>query len=117
MRALWVAAAVAAAVCCVGVDAQAQSYPSRTITLVVPFPPGGGVDALARIVAERLTGVLKQNVVVENRVGAGGNLGTRAVAKAEPTATPCCSAIPAQSRSTPPSTPMPVTTRARISRR
>src|SRR5215217_1067304 len=84
MRALWVAAAVAAAVCCVGVDAQAQSYPSRTITLVVPFPPGGGVDALARIVAERLTGVLKQNVVVENRVGAGGNLGTRAVAKAEP---------------------------------
>src|SRR5215212_8785666 len=84
MRALWVAAAVAAAVCCVGVDAQAQSYPSRTITLVVPFPPGGGVDALARIVAERLTGALKQNVVVENRVGAGGNLGTRAVAKAEP---------------------------------
>ena len=84
MRALWVAAALAAAVCCVGVDAQAQSYPSRTITLVVPFPPGGGVDALARIVAERLTGVLKQNVVVENRVGAGGNLGTRAVAKAEP---------------------------------
>ena len=84
MRALWVAAALAAAVCCVGVDAQAQSYPSRTITLVVPFPPGGGVDALARIVAERLTGALNQNVVVENRVGAGGNLGTRAVAKAEP---------------------------------
>ena len=84
MRALFVAAAWAAALCCFGANAQAQTYPSRTITLVVPFPPGGGVDALARIVAERLTTALKQSVVVENRVGAGGNLGTRAVAKAEP---------------------------------
>ena len=84
MRALSVAAAWAAALCCFGVSAQAQNYPSRTTTLVVPFPPGGGVDALARIVAERLTAALKQSVIVENRVGAGGNLGTRAVAKAEP---------------------------------
>ena len=84
MRTLLVAAALAAAVLCVGADAQAQTYPARTITLVVPFPPAGGVDALARIVAERLTVALKQSVVVENRVGAGGNLGTRAVAKAEP---------------------------------
>src|SRR3954465_1700954 len=84
MRALLMAAAWAAALCCFGAKAQAQTYPSRTITLVVPFPPGGGVDALARIVAERLTAALKQSVVVENRVGAGGNLGTRAVAKAEP---------------------------------
>jgi tripartite-type tricarboxylate transporter receptor subunit TctC len=84
MRALLMAAAWAAAVCCVGASAEAQTYPSRTVTLVVPFPPGGGVDALARIVAERLTAALKQTVVVENRVGAGGNLGTRAVAKAEP---------------------------------
>src|SRR5712671_1173647 len=64
--------------------ATAQSYPSRTISLVVPYPPGGGVDALARIVAERLSAALKQTVVVDNRAGAGGNLGTRAVAKAEP---------------------------------
>jgi tripartite-type tricarboxylate transporter receptor subunit TctC len=84
MRAPLMAAAWAAALCCFGANAQAQTYPSRPVTLVVPFPPGGGVDALARIVAERLTGALKQNVLVENRVGAGGNLGTRAVAKAEP---------------------------------
>src|SRR4051812_6125963 len=62
----------------------AQSYPTRTISLVVPYPPGGGVDALARIVADRLSAALKQSVVVDNRAGAGGNLGTRAVAKAEP---------------------------------
>src|SRR4029077_11680960 len=62
----------------------AQSYPSRTISLVVPYPPGGGVDALARIVADRLSVALKASVVVDNRAGAGGNIGTRAVAKAEP---------------------------------
>jgi tripartite-type tricarboxylate transporter receptor subunit TctC len=64
--------------------APAQTYPTRTITLIVPYPPGGGVDALARIVADRLSAALKQTVVVENRAGAGGNLGTRTVAKAEP---------------------------------
>src|SRR5947209_10712971 len=64
--------------------ALAQTYPARTITLVVPYPPGGGVDALARIVAEKLSVALKHTVVVDNRAGAGGNLGTRAVAKAEP---------------------------------
>src|SRR5213078_2135481 len=80
-------------------SARAQAYPVRTITLVVPFPPGGGVDALARIVAEKLSIALKHTVVVDNRAGAGGNLGTRAVAKAEPTATRSCSATPAPSRS------------------
>jgi tripartite-type tricarboxylate transporter receptor subunit TctC len=68
----------------VGGPAYAQSYPSRTVTLVVPFPPGGGVDALARILAERLSVSLKQSVVVENRTGGGGTVGTRQVAKAEP---------------------------------
>src|SRR5947209_970103 len=69
-----------------GVDnaALAQTYPARTIALVVPYPHGGGVDALARIVAEKLSAALKHTVVVDNRAGAGGNLGTRAVAKAEP---------------------------------
>jgi tripartite-type tricarboxylate transporter receptor subunit TctC len=84
MRMLLMPAALALAMLSMGDETFAQTYPTRTITLVVPFPPGGGVDALARIVAERLTGALKQNVVVENRVGAGGNLGTRAVAKGEP---------------------------------
>src|SRR6266850_3568574 len=59
----------------------AQSYPSRPITLVVPFPAGGGNDALARLVAEKMTKTLGQQVVVENRGGAGGTLATRAVAK------------------------------------
>jgi tripartite-type tricarboxylate transporter receptor subunit TctC len=59
----------------------AQTYPSRTITLVVPFPAGGGNDALARLVAERMSKTLGQQVVVENRGGAGGTVATRAVAK------------------------------------
>jgi tripartite-type tricarboxylate transporter receptor subunit TctC len=62
----------------------AQDYPNRPITIVVPYPPGGGVDAMARVVAEKLSVALKSQVVVDNRGGAGGNLGTRAVAKAEP---------------------------------
>jgi tripartite-type tricarboxylate transporter receptor subunit TctC len=60
---------------------QAQTYPSRTITLVVPFPAGGGNDALARLVAERMSRTLGQQVVVENRGGAGGTIATRAVGK------------------------------------
>lgn len=64
--------------------AVADDYPSRSITLVVPYPAGGGVDAMARVVAEKLTVALKQNVVVENRGGGGGNIGTRAVARAAP---------------------------------
>src|ERR1700704_4725053 len=64
--------------------ASAQSYPTRPITLVVPFPAGGGNDALARLVAERMSKALGQQVVVENRGGAGGTVATRAVAKAPP---------------------------------
>jgi tripartite-type tricarboxylate transporter receptor subunit TctC len=64
--------------------APAQDYPARPITLVVPFPAGGGNDALARIVAEKMSKPLGQQVVVENRAGAGGTIGTRAVAKAAP---------------------------------
>lgn len=78
------AVVLAVAVVALTAPAAAQSYPSRTVTLVVPFPPGGGVDALARIVAEKLSSALKQSVVVENRTGGGGTVGTRAVAKAEP---------------------------------
>lgn len=64
--------------------AHAQEYPSRPITLIVPFPPGGGVDAMARIVAEKMSAAFGQQVVVDNRGGGGGNIGTRAVAKAAP---------------------------------
>jgi tripartite-type tricarboxylate transporter receptor subunit TctC len=64
--------------------AAAQDYPNRTVTLVVPFPPGGGNDAMARLIADRLTAGLGQTVVVDNRGGAGGIVGTRSAAKAAP---------------------------------
>jgi tripartite-type tricarboxylate transporter receptor subunit TctC len=64
--------------------AVAQDYPSRPITLIVPYPPGGGVDSMARIVADKISAALGQQVIVDNRGGAGGNLGTRAVARAAP---------------------------------
>ena len=64
--------------------ASAQSYPDRVIRLVVPFAPGQGADAAARIVAEQVSQNLAQPVVIENRPGAGGNIGADAVAKARP---------------------------------
>ena len=62
----------------------AQNFPSRTITIVVPFPAGGPIDFAARIVGQNLSASLKQAVIVENRAGVAGNLGTEAVAKAVP---------------------------------
>lgn len=59
-------------------------YPNRTITLVVPFPPGGVTDIAGREVARNLTKYLNQPVVVENKVGAGGNIGTQYVARSKP---------------------------------
>ncbi len=63
--------------------ASAQAFPSRPIRIVVPFPPGGAVDITGRLLAERLPAILGQPAVVENRGGAGGNLGADLVAKAE----------------------------------
>ena len=65
-------------------NVQAQDYPTRPITLVVPFPPGGGNDAMARIVGDKLGEALGQRLVVENKGGAGGVLGTTSVARAAP---------------------------------
>jgi len=59
-------------------------WPNRPVTLVVPFVPGGSSDILARLVGERLSGVFGQQVIIENRAGAGGSIGTEAVARAAP---------------------------------
>ncbi len=64
--------------------ALAQPYPNRPVTMVVPFPPGGSVDAVARQVAAAMGPYLGQNVVVENKAGAGGTIGSGMVAKAPP---------------------------------
>jgi tripartite-type tricarboxylate transporter receptor subunit TctC len=65
--------------------ANAQSnYPDKPIRFVVPYPPGGGTDVIARIVQVRLQAALGQNVLIENKGGAGGSLGTDVVAKAAP---------------------------------
>src|SRR3954470_12118176 len=65
-------------------SAYAQDYPTRTVSLVVPYPPGGGVDAMARIVADKLSAALGQQVIVDNRGGGSGVVGTRAVIKSAP---------------------------------
>jgi tripartite-type tricarboxylate transporter receptor subunit TctC len=74
----------AAAAACATIPAHAQDYPSRPITLVVPYAAGGGNDVMARIVAEKMSRSLGQQVVIDNRAGAGGALATRQVAKAAP---------------------------------
>ncbi|MGV3571429.1 MAG: Bug family tripartite tricarboxylate transporter substrate binding protein [Ramlibacter sp.] len=80
----WIATAgLMASIGCTGVHAQ-DGYPARPVTLIVPFPAGGVTDVVARELANRLTTSLGQPVVVENRAGASGNIGTQAVARAAP---------------------------------
>ena len=83
MRRLLAAIAIAASFAFVE-NAQAQTYPSRPVTIVVPFPAGGPTDALARVLAERMKGALGQSVIVENPTGAAGTIGTGRVARAAP---------------------------------
>jgi tripartite-type tricarboxylate transporter receptor subunit TctC len=77
-------AAAFAALVPVAAFAQAQSYPSRPIKVIVPFAPGGGVDAIARIVGQEMSKGLGQPIVVEHRTGAAGIIGITAAAKADP---------------------------------
>src|SRR4051812_12158493 len=64
--------------------AQAQSYPTRAITMIVPYPAGGPSDTLARVITERMKTALGQSVIIENVTGAGGSIGTGRVARAAP---------------------------------
>ena len=74
--------------------AKAQSWPDRPLRLIVPYPPGGAVDLAGRLIAEGLRDRLGQPVVVENRPGAGGNIGVAAAAKAAPDGyTLCATAV------------------------
>ena len=65
-------------------SAHAQSYPNKPITLIVPFPPGGPTDLVARVLAQTMSGQMGQQIIVDNRGGANGNIGSAAVAKAAP---------------------------------
>ena len=79
---------VLAAGCCLLPVAQAQDaaakYPSRSVTVVIPFPPGGTLDTVGRMLAQKLGEQTGQTFVVENRAGAGGVIGGQAVARANP---------------------------------
>ena len=79
VRALVVCAAIVGAA--YAADVPAQGYPNRPIKVVVPYPPGGGTDVVARIVTQKMATVLDATIVVDNRAGAGGNIGTEVVAR------------------------------------
>ena len=80
----WITGLLAALATLSAVPAPAQNYPSRPVTLIVPFPPGGSTSIVARIIADKLAETLGTQVVVDNRAGAGGTIGTRAVARSAP---------------------------------
>jgi tripartite-type tricarboxylate transporter receptor subunit TctC len=77
-------AAVALVAVAAGSIATAQNYPARPVTMIVPFPPGGATDAIARILNERFRAALGQTVIIENIGGAGGSIGTHRVVRAAP---------------------------------
>jgi len=77
-------ALAAAMLCAQPAPLAAQDYPARPITMIVPYPAGGGVDLMGRLVGQRLSLALGQQVVIENRGGAGGMIGTRDAARAAP---------------------------------
>jgi tripartite-type tricarboxylate transporter receptor subunit TctC len=84
MRSMIVAAIAGAFAAVAATGAAAQTYPNRPVTLVVPFPPGGSTGIVARVIAEKMSEVLGQSVVIDNRPGAGGLTGGRSVAKSAP---------------------------------
>lgn len=69
---------------CLAVGAVAQPYPAKPVRIVIPFPPGGGTDSIVRAFSARFAEVLGQSLVLDNRSGANGNVGTELVAKSPP---------------------------------
>jgi tripartite-type tricarboxylate transporter receptor subunit TctC len=67
-----------------GGRAHAQAYPTRAITLVIPFAPGGSTSIVGRVIADKISALLGEKIIVDNRPGAGGTVGTKAVAKSDP---------------------------------
>jgi tripartite-type tricarboxylate transporter receptor subunit TctC len=84
MRRFWLILGVTMALCAGVIHAQAQGYQNRPIRIIVPYAAGGGVSILAQIVGNKMSELMKQPVVVDNRPGAGGNLGADLVAKSPP---------------------------------
>ena len=82
-RRSWIHIGLCAALACTGLSVLAQNYPTKPITMVVPFPPGGVADTVGRPVAEAMSRHLKQSIVVENKGGAGGGIGMAQVAKSK----------------------------------
>src|SRR3954470_15889872 len=76
--------AIIAALCFTTMSVMAEDYPSRPITLIVPFPPGGSTTIVGRIIAEKMGEALGQQIIVDNRGGAAGTLGTRQAAGSAP---------------------------------
>src|SRR6266542_2035812 len=84
MRSLRMGRAIALALALAASGAQAQDYPSRPVTIIVPFAPGGAVDVVARLIGQRLSDRFAKPMIVENRPGAGTVIGANVVAKAQP---------------------------------
>ena len=84
LRNAWTAIVLLAGAAVTALTASAQDYQNRPITLVVPFPPGGSTTIVARIVADKMSEALGQSIVIDNRGGAGGTVGSRAVSKSAP---------------------------------
>ena len=112
-RSRWIVAmALVAVLAAVADPAAAQSYPTRPITLVVPFPPGGSTTILARIIADKLSDALGRPIVVDNRGGAGGSIAARQVARSAPDGYTLLIAFSATLAISPSMFPMSVMTRA-----
>jgi tripartite-type tricarboxylate transporter receptor subunit TctC len=99
--ATWLIAVASLATLPQGALAQAQSYPSKAVRLIVPFPAGGATDLFARTLSQKISEKLGQPLVVENRPGAGGTLGSDLRPRPAQTATRCCCPRPARTRLAP----------------